>query len=190
MWEAIGVSVAALLGLLGSVLKLRHERRKAAPERAIRDHGDVYDILAPLCYKLRARRVVVVKTHNGGGIPSAKTPLYSTALYEVAGEGTRPLKYDWQGQPVDGDYVRVLNELLESGSASIAVDALAPGATLRALYEVAAIESVEKHYLCHDTLGLYYLSLQWDERGYEPSPADVVAIRAAIPRIKAILANT
>lgn len=186
MWEAITAGVAGILALIGTVLKLRHDRRREAPTRAVREQTTIYDVLAELRHVTDASRVVLVKTHNGGGLPSAKNALYSSALYEVTGDEAVPVKQRWQGLPVDEPYMRSLSEVVEQGESQIDTRTLT-GGTLADIYGTAAVQTAHKHYLTHDSTALYYLSLQWAQVDYRPGPNARLAVRAAIPRLKALL---
>lgn len=187
MWEAVAAITVAALGVVAELVRRAH-RRSQKPREAIRDHAHIYDELQGLRHTLRANRIVVVKTHNGGGLPSAKTQLYTSALYEVA-DAARPVKGYWQGLTVDAPYVQVLSAMMEQGSAAVDVAALGPRTTLADIYASGDIKTAHEYYLYHDARGLYYLSLQWRDASHEASASQRLAIAASVRKISKTLSE-
>src|SRR5690606_7289787 len=95
MWEVIAAVVLAIGSVLAAAVKGALDRRKDTSARAITEHAGVYDVLTDLRDATDAARVVIVKTHNGGGLPSAKNALYSSALYEVNSDRAGRIKHRW-----------------------------------------------------------------------------------------------
>lgn len=163
------------------------KRREEKGRQAIVSHSSVYDILAELRWETAAARVAVVKCHNGGAVPTARTPLYSTALYEVSEAAHGPIREKWQGLPIDKAYTDLLSTVVEDGSVRVHVGEVNPGSTLAAIYGTAGVQTVVKHYITHDASGLYYLSVQWTDSDHSITPPQALAIQAAIPRLKRCL---
>jgi hypothetical protein len=186
MWEAITALIITLGGIVAAVV--RYALRQEKPKRAIREQASVYDTLNTLRHDALASRVVIVKTHNGGGLPSAKTPLFSSALYEVTGDEARPLKRQWARLPIDEEYMRALSRLLEDGEVEIDTRTMESG-TLRDIYASAAVHSVRKVYLTHDSKALYYLSLHWSGVEHQPGAQARLAIRSAVAQLRHLLAS-
>ena len=151
---------------------------------AVIAHSTVYDLLSELRYDTRAVRVAVVKCHNGGTIPSAKTPLYSTALYEVADNEHGPIRDKWRSLPIDARYTQLLTEMMEKGSVHIDVSSADLGGTLGAIYGTALVQTVRKYHLAHDALGIYYLSVQWPDAGHAVTAPQALSIQAALPKLR------
>lgn len=182
--------VVAVIGssALATVVKfaLDRVRLRERGRKAIEEHAVVYDHLTYLRHKISATRVVIVKTSNGGGLPSGKTPLFSSALYEVTSDEAAPIKLFWQQLPVDEPYIRTLRQLMDQGSVRVDAAGL-EGGTLAEIYATAKVTRVEKHLLFNDALGVYYLSLQWDQDAPEPNATGRLVIRSSVQKIRAAL---
>lgn len=175
------------LAILGKGLRDWWRRRERG-RKAIEEHATIYDALTYLRHKIDATRVVVVRVSNGGGIPSAKTPLFSTALHEVTSDDAAPVKFHWQQLPLDEPYIRVLTTLHQQGEVEVDVDQIGPG-TLRDIYDAAKVQTVYKYTLHSDATALYYLSLQFAQDGHRPNAPQRIVIRSTISKIRQTLSQ-
>lgn len=186
--EVLAAAVAAIGGIWGIWYKRRLERRDQPP-RAIHAQNRINEELANLRHRLGAVRCVLVKTHNGGGIPSAKTPLYTSALYEAT--TAHPLHDFWQGISVDAEMSEHLSRLMQEHTVEVNVDDLTPGSTMVKLYasdDQQLAKTVHKHYLSHDRKNIYYLSIQWQDARHIPSNFEQLVTERTINEIRELLA--
>lgn len=192
MSEHIAQIVVALIGAAGLVaaaavgaVKSRRANARKQPQRAVFDMVRVYDVLNELRHDADARRVAVVRTHNGGGIPSARVPLYSTALAEVT-DGADTLRDRWKAVPVTESYVRLLGDMIESGEVTVNPDDL-KDSHLAVVYAVGGTRTAVKALLGSDPEALYYLSVQWADEGHTVTPAARLGILSAVREIRRAL---
>ena len=179
---AVGIVVVALIGLV----ERRREKRRAQPARAVRDHVRIYDTLTELRHETDARRVAVVRTHNGGGIPSARVPLYSSALAEVTDGDAPPLRERWKALPVTETYARLLADMLTAAEVRVTPADLGDS-RLAAIYEIGGTRSALKALLGTDPEALYYLSVQWPDDAHVVDAAARLAIDAAVRELRRAL---
>jgi hypothetical protein len=84
--------------------------------KAIIDAAEVYDELNRLGAALDTDRIAIIYTSNGGGIPSASTPLHLTFLYEIVrGATAAPLRPLVTNLPIDLSLITILKSTLTEG---------------------------------------------------------------------------
>lgn len=192
MSEHVAQIVVALIGAAGLVtaaavgaVKTRRANARKQPVKAVRDHIRVFDVLNELRPETKARRVAVVRTHNGGGIPSGRVPIYSSALAEVT-DGVPPLRDLWQGVPVTESYFRLLGEMIRDGEVTVNPDDLADS-RLGAVYAAGGTRAAVKALLGSDPECVYYLSVQWGDDGHEIAAAPRLSIDRAVRELRRAL---
>lgn len=92
------------------------KKSKTQSAKAIIDASEVYDELNHLGSVLDTDRIAIIYTSNGGGIPSASTPLHLTFLYEIVrGTTAAPLRPLVTNLPIDLSLVTILKSTLADG---------------------------------------------------------------------------
>lgn len=181
--EIIAVGGTAALAGAGTYIQ-RKLKNKTTSEKVIEKVADIHDELNRLNTHLKSSRILVIATHNGGGIPKIGEPLYMSVRYEVYDHPSEPVKADWQERLIDGPYSKMLNTIISEGKYSIATEDLDDGSMLKKTYNylnikrnfVIPIERTNKNF--------YYMSVTWMDKNDPVSEEDEYAIEACVSAIK------
>lgn len=150
-----GVLTAIIKGVF-DLIKHRMSIKDAFPN-AIKNINRVYARLNELKARVECDRVLIITTHNGGGIPRAGAPLYASVLYETYDKNVESIRDSWQNRRVDEVFIKVLAQLETEDCVEATVDEMDEGALKYALTGhslngtiIAKIKSTPESY--------YYLS--------------------------------
>ena len=144
-------------------IKARREEKRCNGtfKRAFIDISKLYEELNFLLAKTAAKRVLVLRAHNGGGKPKKGYPLYSTAEYEVYQGSGNTIKQDWQKQPLDEYYISMLTELDQQEQLELKLFGMDDESMIKKLYFNDGIFSA-KLLKIHETKdSFFYLSVQY-----------------------------
>jgi len=86
----------------------------------------IYSIVEELRRDIGAKRVTILKTENGGGLPKIDSHIYSSILYETAADSEYKVKSEWQKQKVDKPYIEMLMRVYQLGELQICTEDLTP----------------------------------------------------------------
>ncbi|MEO0560110.1 MAG: hypothetical protein AAF170_18230 [Bacteroidota bacterium] len=188
-----GLLVAgSILGGLGYVA--RHGWKEFMDRRGQRQARDVteaqsaiYTTLARLQGATSADRVLILNTQNGGGIPRADGPTFSSVLYEETAPNVPPVQGDWQKEQLDSQYAHLINEVVQNGAWEGPPERLTPEAGK--LFDAYKAMNVVYSYvvLVKLTSGkVYYLSVTWrqEHAPTKTTPTIRNAVRAAVTEIR------
>jgi len=184
VWAVVITTAASFLGTWGRQWLAGRRTQKSA--KAIEGMAQIYDVLNELSARTECDRALILYTSNGGGIPSTKSPVYTTILYElVHGPHLDPIRQNFQQVLIDGGYVRVLNEVLSTGGYQATVQDV-PRGFLRDLYEAEGVHHVRMCELLRTPERYYFLALRW--MGSPPPDAQIeLAVLTAQSQIKKLL---
>ena len=126
---------------------------------------DIYDVLNLLIFQTKANEALILRSHNGGGIPVVGKALYSTIEYEAVAGGVRPVKNEWKKQKLDTHYISMLSELVNSKDLFIQIhtDNLPEDSILRDVYTTRGVQFSLLTEIYDDENGYYYLSIPFRE---------------------------
>lgn len=167
MTEVYIALVPVLLLLLREAIKdvrawRKRERDKKPFKKAFIDIGKVYQELNDIMAVTGSNRVLLLRSHNGGGKPQLGKPLYSTAEYEVYSKGSKSIKEDWKGETLDEHYIRMLSDLMNDGEAVLKLGQL--GDTLLGrIYFNSHVLSSKVYSIFEDEKSFYYLSVNFND---------------------------
>ncbi len=140
----------------------RKERKDKKPfQKALLDITKLYEELNGLIVSVDADRVILLRSHNGGGKPKLGSPLFSTAEYEVFANGVKSLKPDWQAQPLDQHYISTLKDLEESGEIDLVLYGMDESSMLKKLYFANSIKCSKLIKIHESKDSFYYISLNY-----------------------------
>lgn len=106
---AIGTAIKAIRDIW-----LKHlEKKKNRFSNIIPLINETYDILNELLVHSKAKKITVLKTTNGGGIPKIGKEINSTIIHEVYDNPMKGFKQKWQKQHIDAGYVQILCAMVE-----------------------------------------------------------------------------
>lgn len=186
---ALGGLGATCIGLATMTLKrymAEKEQREAV--EAIIGHANTVDVLNDLAAKMKASKVMLCYTENGGGIPSIGKPLYVTVLHEVLGvAGLQPVRLDMQRVLADGGLVVLLCRMIEQTRWRGKASELEPG-IFRTLLEENKIGYVDCFGVAKVQKAYYFCVVAWGDG--EPVPTheqrDLMA-SSATPKLRRLL---
>lgn len=159
-------------------------KQRAAVPKYFRQSDKIHDILNEVISETMASRILILKSHNGGGIPSPGRIIKSSCLYEVVGSGVPPVKADWQNQILDRQYLQILSRILESKQ-WIKTDEMKEG-MLRDVYLSSGVCCSVIGRIGHSTRALYYISLNFNKEIPEDQiPLMRNSIRIAVAKLRA-----
>src|SRR5678810_755741 len=93
------------------LLKLVNNIFSVLPRKQIEKVVGIYDSMHKLMEETSVERMLILKTHNGGGLIKPSTPLYISALYEDYTTPLDSVKSDIQNVLLDEEFIRMMLEL-------------------------------------------------------------------------------
>lgn len=144
-------------------IKARREEKRCNGtfKRAFIDISKLYEELNFLLAKTAAKRVLVLRAHNGGGKPKKGYPLYSTAEYEVYQGSGNTIKQDWQKQPLDEYYISMLTELDQQEQLELKLFGMDDESMIKKLYFNDGIFSAKLLKIFETKDSFFYISVQY-----------------------------
>lgn len=180
--------IAAIPYIFKAVVAYKDKKRKAKDEKefrlSVQDISKMYHIMRTLMTHVNGiNRVIIIKSHNGGGVPSPKSPVFLTALHEVPLLDTHPMLEDVQNRPVDAFHSNhILTPLASTGSFHI--NKSTSDGFLKDIYEAYNHEWSTGATLCMDKFSMVYLVISFRTgETEERTPFEKEKIQAAINRI-------
>lgn len=185
LYEAIFYSAIVAVGgwLLRDLLSAWQKRQRPF-SRQLDLRGDVYEALNTILQRTEFRRVLILKTENGGGIPHIGSPIFASVIYEDFDEPFHSVKYDYQRLQVDGWYQAMLNDVAEKKEVGYIVNEM-PKGLLREIYEAEKVAVSYVFYLHETTTAFYYMSISTDAASMAKLNAqDLLTARIEVARIR------
>lgn len=158
-------SLAVLVQLARSGLKRRAAKQY---DRGYGNIRKIYQLLQGTMPDLKANRLMVLKSENGGGIPVPGAHVTSSVINEVVDPPARSVFEAWQQVPLDQDYSRMVADLSTNGNASATVVELREASTLRDLLVTADSTHVFCWRICATPNALLYLSIHYSSTDDQP----------------------
>lgn len=181
-------SFAAVVGLVRDQLRRRAGRMY---ERGYKDISSIYQLIQALLSDISANRVLLLKSENGGGIPSPGCVVKSSVLYEVCDSPAKPIAQSWQLVPLDQDYSKILSQVVTEGRAVLRLDDLHAGAVTHDLMEAADATHSYVFRVAATPHALLYLAVQYSSLDEDnPMGAEAyAATRGALSKLGRIFAR-
>ena len=168
----------ALLALIGTTLTLltslatiwfKHKldkkayKKKHAFSKTIPSVHEVYSILNTIKGETDSNRAIILKAENGGGRPNLGSHLKSSVLYEVFDSPLESVRKLWQNQPLDEEYIKILNKLIvtEDKKCVVEVSKLPKGSLLRENYEANNVKTSHVYEIAEREHSYLYLSINY-----------------------------
>jgi hypothetical protein len=101
--------------------------------------SSIHDELERCRNRTGASRVVLLKSEDGGGVPSADRAVRTTAMYDSVEDPLPAMARGWVAVPADGSYAQVLAQLVRSGQVPVLTADLPEGSPLRDKYEAEGV---------------------------------------------------
>lgn len=144
-------------------IKARRDEKRCngSFKRALIDISKLYEELNFLLAKTGAKRVLLLRAHNGGGKPKKGYPLYSTAEYEVYQGSGNTIKQDWQKQPLDEYYISMLSDLDQQEQLELKLYGMNEDSMIKKVYFNDGIFSTKLIKIFENKDSFFYLSVQY-----------------------------
>ena len=190
-WQVIVTAISVVGTGLAMVQATRAGLRRRANtrwDRSYKDIGRVYETIQGLMSAGPANRVLVIKSENGGGIPTPDGDVTNTVTHEVCDSDVDPVRKLWNRVKLDRSYSAVITAVNTDGVRDVTLDELPPSALLRDLFETCGCTQARMVRICATPRALLYLCVCVDAKT-ELAPADRLQIRAAAQTLCSIFAN-
>jgi hypothetical protein len=112
----------------------------------------------------KVQRLIISRTHNGGGVIHPTTPLYLSAIYEDYSHPLGSLKESLQKLQLDEAFLRVILELCQKKIIRLKVADMERG-VVKTIYESENVKFVEFRYIMQDRKNVYIASYATTEEG-------------------------
>jgi hypothetical protein len=120
--------IMTLLSVMGTVFGLVKAAQSGIRKRVSRkwdqsykDIQEVYTIIQELLSKSPANRVLVIKSENGGGIPTPDGVVTNSVIHEVWDPDTDAIQKNWTGIKLDRYYSEVVTKVSTDGVTDVAI---------------------------------------------------------------------
>lgn len=176
-----GGIIPAAFGLLTKIYEIKHKQPEAISN--LTSAAQIYDSLFQLKEKVGAIKIILLRAHDTGG----PIPNKSTVVAEVFNEPLKGSFSNWQSQPLDIHYIKMLEELVSSKRLILDTEELEMG-ILKNAYLAEKIEVSDIRYVGANKDSIYYVSILFDShQEFTAQYQDVV--RAEIEKIRKILSS-
>lgn len=128
---------------------------QTSQQEHLRQQVQIYDLINDCIAQTPAERIIVFRTHNGGGRPSVSSHFGVSAMY---GTNVRiDTKHLYQNITVDEHYTRMLLKLLKGKNFPIITSQM-PDQLLKRIYINEKVKYSLAYPLCLMSTGLFYIS--------------------------------
>ena len=141
-----------------------------------------YYVLMNLLKKSNAKRILLLKTTNGGGRPQLSRKLYVSVMYEVYDDPLGSVKSDWQEQELDPQYLDLLFQMNKEGKLVVETEDL-PAGMLRNVYESQGIKQSYIYKIVEREKEYIYISFNFIDR-YEADAKMNELFRSGVTKLR------
>jgi hypothetical protein len=148
-------------------------------------------VLDNLRREVGCERVLLLKAHNGGGIPTPDTNVYSSVIYESTSVKNENLKRSWQNQLIDKDYANLLLDIYKNNRVKLITTSI-EDSILKSVYEAHDIQAAYVYNISTKFKRFIYLALHFtnDHSDSELTARQEDAIRIAKTQLIKIFDKT
>lgn len=178
----IGILIGAW-ALYTKVAEHVRRRREHSFSQVLPKIHQVYTILNSIKREVRAHRVMILASENGGGLPRIGCQLYTSVIYETFDAPLRPLRNKWQRQRLDEQYIKLLSDIVTNGESTFIAD-MAQGGILKDLHEAQNIAASRYYKLIERDKEVLYMSCAFLEDNEYDTPRARETLRAGIAELR------
>lgn len=149
----------------------------------------VYDTIDELRKELGCDRILILRAHNGGGLPSPDNNLYSSIVYESSSKEVGNVKDTWQRQRIDKPYANLLLDVYKDGKAKVVTEHY-PESILKNVYTSQNISVGFVYKISTKHNRFMYMSIHFTTRIDILTPQEQDYIRIALNTLTDIFDNT
>lgn len=106
--------------------------------------------------------MLILKAHNGGGIPAPDRSVYSSILYESSSAQVKNLKRNWQNQLIDKPYAELLLDIYKEDKVKLITKSF-KDSILKSLYEANQVQASYVFKISTKFKRFIYLSIHFTE---------------------------
>jgi hypothetical protein len=191
-WQTVVTFLVStgLLTFLGKIAvtgleKWRHNRitrQTISTLQGFEENNKVYDYIEAIRSNTPAARVCIMKSHNGGGIPSAINTVHLTMTHEAHNANITPIKPQWQNRTADSYYATgIIRPVISKKEVHIAVADM--GGEMKTLYESNNHTNGYIKLLAVGQGCLVYLSISGANSQADWSPADKETVNQNVSKL-------
>ena len=179
--------VVVLVTTAGNLIAKYLERRDRY-KSAIRKISEIYDGFNRVIDDSKADRVLILKSHNGGGKPTPGTDLYVSIIHEMSTKGVEQIKQQYQRILIDDTYIRIIQQIILERTIEIRIQDLPENSFIRLTYEKDNLKWIYFFEIKGNANSYFFGSFSTkDEKGF--TPGDKLAFKLAIDKFKRIFEN-
>ena len=177
-----GGLIPALFGFFTKVYEIRSIQPAAVNN--LKSAAQIYTLLFNIKKNIGADRILVFRAHDSGG----PIPNKSSIVAEVFADSLDGIFGEWQSQPLDIDYIRLLEELIDKKRIIKDVSMLEES-ILKDSYVFRGTHFADLRYLGANKDSLYYVSFEFSkEKPFDSIYSDLV--RSGCEKLKTILKSS
>lgn len=183
--ETIGALIIAIVAVMFAISTIHrmYDDRNRYKEQ-IKFSTKIYDVLSSAVERPFIHRVLIMKSENGGGVPSAGSQLYTSVIYEEFRAPAKSVKREYQRIMMDAAHHRLLNKVIKDGYADVMLDEMEPG-LLKMIYASEGVYCSRLFFIKATRSALFYGSISTtDEVNLSRLPETVVAMEITIAAIR------
>lgn len=173
-FSVLGAAVASLgPKVFERLWPARKKEQVAVEEAATRAHAVLdhllrnirgQEVLDAMRRDTRGNRVLLLCSHNGGGVPKLGSPVYISVVLESHDEHLPSIREEVQRRSFDGPYEELLAAVVDKKSAVLETTDLETGCQLRTIYEAQGITQSHVYLVrISKDLSILYLSIQFTD---------------------------
>ena len=156
------ISSGALAGAAAGAMKWLQVRRHV---KGVKRQGSTFRALVRLNETLEelgvqtgAARCLILRSENGGGIPTPGKTIYSSVIYESDRSTSDRIRDKWQRVPVDAQYAGMLSSVYDKGAVELETSKMKDGDLKDVYVSTGVTRSMVFRIGCSDT-AMIYLSI-------------------------------
>jgi len=176
------VSSGGLVALIGIVREFAKRRASAKQDVGYANINKVYNLIQEYLSGSNTNRVLIIKSENGGGIPSPGSVLKSSVLFEVCDSRVPPLRNEWQQVRIDQDYSTLLTNVNTEGFSDVRKFGMDRNSVLGEFFDVGQCEQARFYRVCATDKALLYLGAFYGH-GIDLSSRDKVSLRTCAQQL-------
>ena len=158
-WQLVIALISVAGTVLASVKSVQAFLRKRASskwDQSYTDIRDIYQAIQNLLAETPASRVMVMKSENGGGIPTPDGVVTNSVTYEVNDPGVDPVQKFWTDVRLDAVYSDIIMAVSTKGVSDISASELSSG-DLYDFFEACECANARLVRICATRSALLYL---------------------------------
>lgn len=191
-WKSIAVIIAPVSAAFAYILKkwydnLSLKKEKQLTRKVLPVLGEINEILDDIVKNTSCNRSLLLKAHNGGGVPKIGSELFSTVVLEMH-EDNSSVREAWTKQRLDSPYINVLVKLASSENGMIlASKEDFKGSILYDVYTMQGVNSTKLAYITNTKADWFYISNTFASSLEEIKPEEKAYMRGQINKLRNLL---